>query len=95
MMDSWFYLSCPMCRSRLRIKSTFTHMRGRCPKCGARIEPPDPKPLSAKPAVHESSGMLLDEEEWPEPATVLEEAQSTAPTYAIDDKGSIIPAKKE
>src|SRR5262249_34408191 len=91
MSDPWFYFNCPMCRSRLRIKSEYTHMRGRCPSCGFRIEPPDPKPLAVKPTAHEPGGLVPEDEEWPEPATVVEEEQgSDESTYMVDDKGSIV-----
>lgn len=69
-MDQWFLLKCSSCRATLRIKSAYVHMRGKCPVCGIRIQPPQPKPLIMSEG-DEPSGLVPMDEEWPEPATAL------------------------
>jgi hypothetical protein len=85
--DAWHYLTCPGCRTRLRIKSEYTSMRGRCPSCGFRIEPADPKPLAfALNQADEPAGLVPEDEEWPEPADVMDEIEGRAsPTYQLTD----------
>src|SRR5205085_8028845 len=94
-MDPWYYLTCPACRSRLRIKSEYTHMRGRCPACGLRIEPPIPKPLSMK-AGDDTGGLVPEDEQWPEPATLLEESESGAEaTYGVSAGAATVTKPKQ
>jgi hypothetical protein len=96
MMESWFTLVCPMCRTRLRIKSAYTHMRGACPVCGLHIEPPHPKPLAISPAASAADELGQEDEEWPEPAVVVQsEEKSTEPTYTVNESGDVKPVKKE
>lgn len=76
-MDPWFLLKCSSCRATLRIKSSYVHMRGKCPVCGLRIEPPQPKPLVMSDS-EEPLGLMPIDEEWPEPATVLQSDREVA-----------------
>jgi hypothetical protein len=55
----------------MRIKAQYAHLRGRCPDCGLRVEPPQPPPSSLPLPVSDSDepiGLVPIEEEWPEPA---------------------------
>lgn len=73
-MSEWLDLQCGLCRTKLRIRAAYAHMKGRCPDCGFRIPPPRPLPTSeqgnrAAPLTSdEPLGLLPEEEEWPEPA---------------------------
>lgn len=83
--DSWYLLKCSTCWATLRIKSDYTHMRGKCPSCGSRIQPPVPKPLSFDADLVD--GEPLDEE-WPEPATLLSRQESDATSYSLSQSDS-------
>jgi hypothetical protein len=74
----WVSLTCPHCKSNLRIKAAYAHLRGRCPECGCRIEPVRPQrgKLRASSTAGEPLGLVPIEEEWPEPAR-LENERST------------------
>lgn len=72
-MSDWISLTCPFCKARLQIKAAYAHLRGRCPECGTRIEPVEPRPLPAAATAAESDeplGLLPADEDWPEPARV-------------------------
>jgi hypothetical protein len=92
MTMEWYFLTCPACRARLRIKAAYTSMRGRCPVCNLRIEPPIPKPLKLG-----GNGLIPEDEEWPEPASVIEETStSTEATYDVSTGAvAAAPPKKE
>jgi hypothetical protein len=61
MSDPWYLLQCPSCKSQMRIKTAYSHMRGRCPVCKQWIESKVPKPLSM------SDEGTIEDEVWPEP----------------------------
>jgi len=69
-LDQWLELDCQRCKAKLRIKSIYAHMSGRCPSCGNPIDPPRPAPPSAPVSFdsNEPLGLIPIEEEWPEPA---------------------------
>lgn len=75
MGESWLVLSCPLCKSELRIKRGYAHLRGRCPECGGRIAAPKPKPQAPRRIsdADEPQGLVPIEEEWPEPARLVDE----------------------
>jgi hypothetical protein len=92
-MDPWYYLTCPACRARLRIKADYTHMRGRCPSCHVRIEPPIPKPLKIN--LNDPGGLVPEDDQWPEPATLMEETSARPePTYDVSSS-TAAPTKPE
>lgn len=97
-MDPWFLLKCSSCRATLRIKSTYVHMRGKCPVCGIRIEPPQPKALVMSDS-DEPLGLIPMDEEWPEPATVLqsdrEAAADDSSVYGMSQNAGGVAAKQE
>src|SRR6266478_7680006 len=69
-LDQWLELDCQRCKAKLRIKSIYAHMSGRCPSCGNPIDPPRPAPPPAPVSFDsdEPLGLIPIEEEWPEPA---------------------------
>lgn len=64
----WLTLACPFCRARFRIRTADAHLRGRCPECAYRIEPPRPRPAGPRsgPAsdADEPLGLVPAEDEW-------------------------------
>ncbi|MFT3882345.1 MAG: hypothetical protein QM703_22175 [Gemmatales bacterium] len=97
-MDPWFLLKCPSCRATLRIKSDYVHMRGKCPVCGLRIEPPQPKALVMSDS-DEPLGLMPQDEEWPEPATVLhtdrEAARDIGAVYGVSQNAGGVAVKQQ
>jgi hypothetical protein len=77
----WLSLTCPLCKTGLRIKSAYAHLRGRCPECGGRIEAPRPRAGNPLPRHSYEPGLLPIEEEWPEPAQL--EEMETSPAYDV------------
>lgn len=61
----WLNLQCPDCRCRFRIRAEHAHLRGRCPECGRRIEPPRSAELPAS-----MDGVTPIVEDWPTPAQI-------------------------
>jgi hypothetical protein len=76
----WLTFSCPSCRVRLRIKAVYAALRGRCPECGYRIDPL--RPAAQEPAVvltsDEPLGLVPVEEEWPEPAQLVDREERSS-----------------
>lgn len=97
-MDPWYLLKCSSCRATLRIKSDYVHMRGKCPVCGQRIESPQPKALVMSDS-DEPMGLLPLDEEWPEPATVVnsdrEAAADIGAVYGMSQNAGGLAAKKQ
>ncbi len=84
--DKWLSLTCPACRTKMRIREAYAHLKGRCPECGYRMQAPRPKP--APPPVDYSGvdvpiGLEPVEEEWPEPALLEREEQDQGSTYLV------------
>jgi hypothetical protein len=77
----WVSLTCPSCKSGLRVKAAHAHLSGRCPECGGRIEPVRPRRVvrRASRAADEPLGLVPIEEEWPEPPELADDG----PTYAF------------
>lgn len=85
-MSEWVDFTCGLCRTRLRIREQYAHLKGRCPDCGFRIQPlrsPPPPAVIVQPAVTASNdageipddiSLMPEEEEWPEPALHAEPA---------------------
>jgi hypothetical protein len=75
-MTGWLSLACSFCLARFRIKEAHAHLRGRCPACGFRVKAPKPNLYSDKPLrvsdSDEPIGLVPEEEEWPEPAVLIE-----------------------
>lgn len=69
----WLTLTCGLCRSELRIRTQYAHLRGRCPECGGRIEAPRPRPAPPRRLsdADEPQGLTPIEEDWPEPARLV------------------------
>lgn len=86
-MDPWYILKCSACRSTLRIKSAYVHMRGQCPVCNTRIAAPVPKPLSFS-----DEPELMKEDVWPEPPQILSDKKEDELTYQVKDVGQGQPA---
>lgn len=71
-MEDWLSLRCPSCKSVLRIRTVYAHLRGRCPECGHRIAAPRPrKAAPAAQRAEDKGGLVPIEEEWPEPPCVV------------------------
>lgn len=73
--EQWLALDCPLCKSKLRIKSAYAHLRGRCPECGGRVEAPRPRPQAPRRIsdADEPQGLVPIDEEWPESAQLADE----------------------
>ena len=69
----WLSFYCPSCRAHLRIKAAYAGMQGRCPECGWRIPALRPELESRRPASGDEPGLVPLEEEWPEPARLVNE----------------------
>ncbi len=77
-MADWLSLTCLGCHVRFRIKAAYAHLRGRCPECGLRIEPPRPLSKATKPDILDSDeplGLVELEPEWPEPGRIEDEQE--------------------
>lgn len=76
---------CPHCRRKLRIKSAYAHLRGKCCECGRRIEPLKEAPFQPLPlgGADEPMGLVPIEEEWPEPAQPAEEEDEAPGGYGV------------
>lgn len=72
---TWATLKCPDCKVRMRIKAAYLHLRGRCPECGRRIPVlrPRPVPPRLESTANEPQGLVPEEEEWPERATIVDD----------------------
>lgn len=84
--DKWLSLACPSCRTNMRIREAYAHLKGRCPECGYRL--PAPRPQLALPpvdysGVDEPLGLEPVEEEWPEPARVERAEEEQGSTYFV------------
>lgn len=71
--EEWLTLTCGLCRSQLRIRTQYAHLRGRCPECGGRIEAPRPRPTPPRRLsdADEPQGLVPIDEDWPEPARLV------------------------
>lgn len=88
MSSPWYLLKCPSCRAQLRIKTEYTHMRGKCPVCKQWIESLVPKPLSF------SDDAVVADEVWPEPPEILHNP-SEGETASYELKPSSEPTKEQ
>ncbi len=87
----WLTFSCPSCRVRLRIKAAYAALRGRCPECGYRMDPlrpAAPEPAAA-PTSDEPLGLVPIEEEWPEPARLVDRDERSA--YGLAAEAPVQP----
>jgi hypothetical protein len=90
----WLTFSCPACRVRLCIKTAYAALRGRCPECGYRIDPlrpaaPEPAPARTS---DEPLGLVPIEEEWPEPARLVDRDERSSYGLAAETAVQPTPA---
>lgn len=91
----WRKFACPSCKVRLRIKEAYAAMRGRCPECGYRIDPLQPlppAPVSTSDA-EEPVGLVPVEDEWPEPAQVMDRDERSDYGLAAEAPARTEPAR--
>ncbi len=76
----WLTFACPSCHVRLRIKAMYATLRGRCPECAYRIDPLRPASPVPAPALtsDEPLGLVPVEEEWPEPAQLVDREEHSS-----------------
>src|SRR6478735_8164746 len=85
--EKWLSLTCAACRSKLRIREAYAHLKGRCPECGCRIPPPKPRPEEPLPGFSDADeplGLMPIDEEWPEPAQVERIDEDPNTSYGIE-----------
>src|SRR5437764_1930187 len=95
--EKWLSLACPACRSKLRIRQAYAHLKGRCPECGYRIPAPKPQPPQSLPAFSDADeplGLMPIDEEWPEPAEVERANEDPSAAYTIEAPHATPPLPK-
>lgn len=94
--EKWLPLTCPACRTKMRIREAYAHLKGRCPECGYRLAPPRPQPASPIEFsdADEPLGLMPVEEEWPEPARVEKDEEDQGSTYTVADPHLLPPLPK-